>query len=771
MTSKRFIPILSDIPEEDRFHTVDFGWDIPCARRGRRFSAISLKQENSRKSVPCGGCPGCDSNGRPKAVALTRSNSCKSCVSEDYKQRIVRKWLDEVPVPQPTTIAPKPVKSIAKVSGTPRVVEAMTKESRPAAEHVKIEAPKILESVPKKQATEKKDISQPIIETKINIKATETTVNKASKIENTACEVKLTIPKPIITLVIQPEKKSPSSHASRRIRKKLPPPPPPPVKAQAPPPPETPKKEEPIPKEVKVKMEAVIKELNDCRRVEPVELEEFRLETISPISFAPKIVIPVLAADSHYYSDDNVLTNPRKKKLSQGEESMDFDSLERNMIRRRRFSLACGPELTYMNDIGNDLRSMVDRSRLMSSWCDVTKVDDSPPAHRFSHLESNSVNEIVIGQSEPLYDNISKPGPLTIQVTGSPVENRRNLYEDFDPDTLDRKPKNDAKKRVEKILLKSSGSFNYKTPSPEKDVYKKSQELDFTNQIGNLRQIYEMKTTLDAQQDEKPIYKRRGSLQYGGQDLADFMRALKAPDLIRHVDGHKEKPPVPPKQRRGPEVSPKFSAPLRESPPDRRRAEERDRFGAYSRAENLNARRSGRRSARTRSRRTDLRKLYRTEDSGYMSTDSNESKRRAKYLLQLRPKNSINEPNLIQVTRTVNKGPVTVESDTDDLESLCDGRSESGGESVETDSVFFGNFDDSKELLEELGLNAFEPMNNITRGHVHEQIDSGFMGETNIILSGDSDSEHRSVISIMTGRASAIKKVEDTPFILHTIEC
>lgn len=64
--------------------------------------------------------------------------------------------------------------------------------------------------------------------------------------------------------------------------------------------------------------------------------------------------------------------------------------------------------------------------------------------------------------------------------------------------------------------------------------------------------------------------------------------------------------------------------------------------------------------------RTTRRKTTKPEDSGYLSTDSNESlKRRV-------------------------RAPETLESDTD--ESLGDGHSESGAESVETHSVFFGKY-------------------------------------------------------------------------------
>ncbi|XP_075981117.1 uncharacterized protein LOC142979815 [Anticarsia gemmatalis] len=843
MTSKRFLPILSDIPEEDLYHAIDLGWDIPCARRGRRFSAISLKQENTRKAAHCGGCPGCDANRPHKAVALTRSNSCKSCVSEDYKQRIVRKWLDEVPSPNA-----KPGKSVAKVSGTPRNIELKKREEIPrpkSAElirsvckksngaeiklknsemkHTAIDTKALMAEIrnrgpdtvpepsmpaPKPKITDVKakltEIKTKIAETKPKITEiiTKEIVREKNAKENiskeTKPEEKKTISKPLnlkqieiikldnVTtemseaekiskpIVTTLEKKSPpASHTSRRIRKKLPPPPPPPVS-----PPEPPKAEEdeaPIPPEVKVKMEAVIREIKTCRRAEPIELEEVKMETISPI--APKIVIPVLAADSHYFSDDNLLTLSRKKGgHGQGDNFMDFDSLERSMMKRRRFSVACGPELSQrVFDHSQNLLGTKDR--LTSSWLDVKKAveDSQQPVDKNINVGEVFVNNYI---EEPLYDNLDefeKPGPLTIQVRGSPVETRRTFQKDdfdFDPDTLDRR---ETKKRVEKILLKSAGSFKYKSTSSESESCRKSPIGVMTRKIGNLRQIYEAKAK--AQEEEMKFYKRRQSIAYG-QDLSAFMRSVKAPDLIRHIEGQKDpKPPIPPKQRRGSELSPKFSSAMRESPPgDRRRMiEERDRFQQYTRLDNLNARRSGRRSARTRSRRTDLRKLYRTEDSGYMSTDSNESKRRARYLMQLRPvKNMMTEPAPIPAIRSVvTKTPVLqMESDTDDLESLCDGRSESGGESVETDSVFFGNFDDSKEMFAELGLSAFDPQSKMM---CHEQIDSGFMGETNIILSGDSDSEHRSVISITTGhdgRASAasISKLDDAPY-MHTIEC
>ncbi|XP_031765887.1 uncharacterized protein LOC113521989 [Galleria mellonella] len=783
MTSKRFIPILSDIPEEDLYNSIDLGCDIPCARRNRRYSiAINLKQENSRRAGHCGGCPGCDIVTKSqKSIALTRSNSCKTCVSEDYKQTIVRKWLDDVPSPPQSEKSIKPIK---KVIGSPRAIEAKLKsEIRPhSTEPLRIEEIKrnlqLVDSKVKEQVsnlkinemkeTKKEDVKRDI--KKDDSKCANITIKQ--NIGKMPEDIKNVIP---TTPTKIQENKNISNQMSRRIRKKLPPPPPPPANPpQLPESPQHEEEEEPIPVEVKIKMEAVIRELNNCRRTEPKVLEEMKIESVTPI--APKIVIPVVAADSHYYSDDNTLSINRKKEKSLSRDNifMDLDSLDKNALKRRRFSLACGPELAHKDIFDHNQRPQsAARGRLTSSWRDINKAVDNYQQDSFNSWcdikrfggdyvqnpynivqpQFKNRSEIIINSSEPLYDNISKPGPLTIKVSGSPIESRRKVNEEFDPDTLDRKPKRENK-RVEKILLKSGGSFKFKvqTNTPEsKNKPNTPPEVTFTRKIGSLRQIYEAKAKV--QTNEINLYNRRGSLPYLNQDAACFARSVKTPDLIRQIDNQKDlKPPVPPKQRRIPDLSPKFSSSIRESPSgDRRRiSEERDRFPPYTRVDNLNARRSGRRSARTRSRRTDLRKLYRTEDSGYMSTDSNDSKRRAKYLMQLRPKN-IPEPAPVPVARSITRTPILLmESDTDDLESLCDGRSESGGESVETDSVFFGNFDDTKEMFAELGLHSYEMKRKISRGP--EQIDSGFMGETNIILSGDSDSEHRSVISIITGR-------------------
>ncbi|CAH2042371.1 unnamed protein product, partial [Iphiclides podalirius] len=764
MLSKRFIPMLSDIPEEELYHTVDLGWDIPCARRGRRFSAISLKRENSRRAIHCGGCPGCDSNDKSqRAPGLIRSNSCKTCVSDDYKQSIVQKWLDEVPSPSQTI---KAVKSVAKVSGTPRVIESKKKE-----EICHTPVSPLRSELTRSPKEDSKKVSETFVEEYLNDRRPKESVDRRDQEKNKHIQVPVPVhqeqsPKgrgkvsPSSSKRAQ-DKRSPSSNATRRVmRKKLPPPPPPPVKS-----PEPPKVEdnEPVLPEVKVKMEAVIKELNKCTRSEEEEMEKLRLLAAS--SSIPKLIIPVVAADSHYYSDDNALSNVRKNPpLS--EVNMEFDSLERNMLKRRRFSLDFGSELTQrVHDVQRN--PAAPRERLSRSWRDIKQAVDNSQESQTINLQfrggSNAchveTNDVFINTMEPLYNNVENPGPLTIEVRGSPVDNRPRIHDDFDPDTLDRKPKREAKKSVEKILLKSGGSFKNKAVGQSGNENaqmerKTPPEAIFTRKIGSLRQIYEAKTK--SQGDVRPYYGRRGSLPYGNLDMAAYAKSSRPPIAIRQLEAQSEpKPPLPPKQRR---LAEKYSPPS-----ERQRSEERERVQQACR-DNLNARRSGRRSSRTRSRRIDLRKLCRTEDSGYLSTDSNESKCRARCLAQLRPRAPEPLPRLSpRLSPRVSPVRPPVESDSDP-ESLCDGRSESGGESVETDSVFFGNFDESRQLRAELGLCA----------SAHEQIDSGFVGE-GVALSGDSDSEHRSVISIVTGRdgRSSVASIRnsDEPQYVKTVQC
>ncbi|XP_047523489.1 uncharacterized protein LOC125061894 [Pieris napi] len=740
MTSKRFIPNLSDIAEEESYHTIDLGWDIPCARRGRRFSAISLKRENSRRQIHCGGCPGCDSS-RGQNSGLIRSNSCKTCVSDDYKQKIVQRWLEDVPLPTHVTKSTK----VAKVSGTPRIIEPKEKDE------MRINPAEPLRN----EECETLIISESILKEIINDSRANNTSSE-NTLSKTESGIDMNENNPNFT---QHEKRTDLNHATRRVRKKLPPPPPPPTAL-----PNVDDEPEPVLPEVKEKMGAVIRELNKCQRVAPDTLND---KIVLPEQATPKIIIPVTAAE--YDTTPNI---HKKEFFMSRDVDIDYDSLERGN-KHRRFSLEFGSDLSQPDDIPYQQNLQKSRERLSRSWRDLKNAIDS----NFSSLQpvpldtdtkkAPHTKDIFVHSFEPIYNNIENLGPLTIEVRGSPIEERKPEKEDFDPDTLDRKPKklietHENKKCVEKILLKSGGSFKNKLNLPQAHKEKTPPEAAFTRKIGSLRQIYEAKNR--ASDGEVGFYERRGSIPHDPKELSEYVKKL---DLLRSTDQSDQRQILRNKHKL--DLLSKNSL-IHDSPHSDRyqSSEERDKFP--SRIENFQTRKSGRRSVRTRTRRLDLKKP-KTEDSGYLSTDSNESKRRTRYLMQLKPNQQ--SPDIIAKPIPALGQGLQIESDTDELESFGDGRSESGGESEETDSVFFGNLNDSKRMYEELRLEE-ENREKLTRSQ--EQIDSGFAGETNIILSGDSDSEHKSVISIVTGRdgrtsvTSNNSKLDDSPYV-QSVEC
>lgn len=100
MASKRFQPILNQIPEEETYpsnrNSIELYQGLGSQRSG---SVVSLKRENSRKKSVCVGCPGCKSNNSDlhnlmKYDAL----ACSNCMnSRGDKQNSIRKWLENIP--------------------------------------------------------------------------------------------------------------------------------------------------------------------------------------------------------------------------------------------------------------------------------------------------------------------------------------------------------------------------------------------------------------------------------------------------------------------------------------------------------------------------------------------------------------------------------------------------------------------------------------------------------------------------------------------------
>lgn len=284
------------------------------------------------------------------------------------------------------------------------------------------------------------------------------------------------------------------------------------------------------------------------------------------------------------------------------------------------------------------------------------------------------------------------PGHLMIKVQDSPENYVKQDESEYEPDTLDRKPMRlkingdviyekgptsecfvDSLERPAQILLRSKGSFRDDVSSPNGSL----------SGYGSLREIYEAKlqanaanspvanshSSLDAKFEENGTW-RSSKYLTPDQRQARRQRKQNQPDVVpmppgegiyehprppRKIDGSKNE-----RDRRSAEAG----APTAGGRPP---VSIQNRVGMKTldrncqRAPGVSQGHSMKRFSSVHSRKL--------EDSGYLSsTDSSGShKQTIKY----------------------DFGSV---SETDETESICDGASESGAESVGTDSVFFGNF-------------------------------------------------------------------------------
>ncbi|XP_053614494.1 uncharacterized protein sha [Plodia interpunctella] len=107
MASKRFQPVLNQIPEEETYpsagNSIDLYQGLGSQRSG---SVISLKRENSRKKTAnCVGCPGCQADNENDVHNFMKYNvpACTNCLhGKGDKQNSIRKWLENIP-PTKTT--------------------------------------------------------------------------------------------------------------------------------------------------------------------------------------------------------------------------------------------------------------------------------------------------------------------------------------------------------------------------------------------------------------------------------------------------------------------------------------------------------------------------------------------------------------------------------------------------------------------------------------------------------------------------------------------
>lgn len=336
------------------------------------------------------------------------------------------------------------------------------------------------------------------------------------------------------------------------------------------------------------------------------------------------------------------------------------------------------------------------------------------------------------------YDN-NKPGHLLIEVEDCPDNYIRiEDSDDFEPDTLDRKPKitlkkdiniesddySDSLERPNPIFLRSTGSFKAHSLN-----FPINQTTNFNRSFGSLREIYQAKT----RQSDITTWKDASADDPEGKLLTLEERHSKRqrrsttpsipPDVIppnkHEVNSIYEqpkpprkvldaKPPLPPKglkktQKDSNSISSSSSSdyePITSDPNQNSNKYNASILRNLMRSDDIFfknginnqfilqaqtitpipnlSRTIFRRSFDQNAKVASIlgKYLQKPEDSGYLSTDSEDFKRR---------KHGVKDLATNQYSFSTGAG-----SETD--ESLCDGHSESGGESIETHSVFFDSF-------------------------------------------------------------------------------
>ncbi|KAK0180384.1 hypothetical protein PV327_006028 [Microctonus hyperodae] len=375
----------------------------------------------------------------------------------------------------------------------------------------------------------------------------------------------------------------------------------------------------------------------------------------------------------------------------------EIDSLERTNRRLDKKTNNTPEKLSKESETTNSGKNNTDSVKLNDSVTRKNYYNNLPELITQKSEGYSLVSEVYVndGYASPANSDDSgpeicykaeKPGHLTIKVQDSPENYIKQDESEYEPDTLDRKPMKlkingdvfyekptsneiyvDSLERPAHILLKSKGSFR-------DDATLINHNNSILNRgYGSLREIYEAK--LRSNMDSNLLDNTESLTEYTSDNCSWKNSKYLTPDT-RHVRRQRKlsQPdvvPMPPSEN------------IYQQPKQPRKIEESKNEQDRRIAEAGNPTASGRTPVHNKKHVGTTKKYSdplknivkkpnpsgKVEDSGYLSsTDSSESnKQLLKYEF----------------------GSV---SETDDTESICDGASESGAESVGTDSVFFGNF-------------------------------------------------------------------------------
>lgn len=708
MATKKYIPSLLGIPEEDGSQHSEHGFDKARPLGSRRGSAISLKRENSRRRT-CTGCPGCEPQdlkplcGRlPEFPSLAACHNCTT-TANDSKQRSIQKWLQDIPILKSDEKPQKSIRSPARSLSPDQISSPiLQKPCRPFSADGASSPDTLYEnnSVRSKPASDSAVVNR----------------RRRPGPRRVICKPKAP-PPPV------PSQASTSDSASESGF---------PVKKALPPPDmiseaiaiETQSDDTKIPTITKKKMNAVISEFtqqnSEKLEVPPQKPPDYESDSLernarkaqegrcTPTDYAelsssqPSPSMSAALPMDEEMTMRNAIFNTKTGNMTMSklkmEEILNDDDHDYELIVLKKSSDKNGSQASFYRlpkflQNRNDGYSLVSEVYVNNGY-NYSSLPSTPTHSNCSTMERQIREE--------------QPGKLLIQVEDCPDNYiRKDDSDDFEPDTLDRKPKKkdqmklteeifiDSLERPNQILLRSSGSFKNSASTRNHRSHKNS---NFNRNFGSLREIYEAKvrnginnssfnakinprwvfpeskTTEDGRiltLEERHSKRQRRSSPSVPPDVIpppphDSSPIYEQPKPPRKVvlEAAFGKPPLPPKNGIG-----RSTGATQTSPRDVAAIKIPYQTGASVKNNNNNTIQiKNELNSRNYSniRCCVVQQQPKPEDSGYLSTDSNEGRLR-RY-------------------DTYFSGG----SETED--STCDAQSESGAESVETHSVFFGSF-------------------------------------------------------------------------------
>lgn len=392
----------------------------------------------------------------------------------------------------------------------------------------------------------------------------------------------------------------------------------------------------------------------------------------------------------------------------------EIDSLER-MNRNRRQKKSIVPVEQKSEKLQNESNNNLNNEVLKQNYYNNLPEFISQRPEGYSLVSEVYVND---GYASPANSDDSgpeihyepeNPGHLTIKVQDSPENYVKQDESEYDPDTLDRKPMrlkingdviyekdltnenfvDSLERPPTQILLKSKGSFR-------ETVDEKNDSSSLTGDYESLRNIYATKfksNTIDSN-----LIRSMSSLDET-QNVSKESLMNEALEKVKYLTPDQRQARRQRKQNQ-PDVVPlpPPSENIYVQPKQPRRIDD------FYQAKNEKDRSSAKADNPTVSRGPPVRipRLVGTKLIPQFRTQSwkkNPSQGSIKNSNQINQQNGkIEDSGYLSSTdsseshKQLLKYEFSSVSETDDAESICDGASESGAESVGTDSVFFGNF-------------------------------------------------------------------------------